>query len=136
MAQIVVHPGTEWHRKQHSKQHASTPLTTRRYGTRALEQLRRYFEGEIADVMSEDEDAAGAANGSAAPAGNRSSNGPAAAAQGERGRRWMRGWVLGGWWCAGVTAQVGLRPYQLSFAVPTVLLSAASFSSLLSQAAC
>ncbi|PRW57974.1 N-acetyltransferase 10 [Chlorella sorokiniana] len=49
------------------------------YGTRALEQLRRYYEGEIADVMSEDEE--GAAAGGAAPAGNRSSNGPAAAAQ-------------------------------------------------------
>ncbi len=58
----------------------------RRYGTRALEQLRRYFEGEIADVMSDDEEGA-AANGGAAPAGNRSSNGPADVAQGEQ-HRW------------------------------------------------
>jgi hypothetical protein len=48
----------------------------RRYGTRAVDQLRQYYEGQIADVMSEDEEAAAAA----APAGNRSSNGPAAAA--------------------------------------------------------
>ncbi|KAL4434095.1 hypothetical protein ABPG75_000536 [Micractinium tetrahymenae] len=47
------------------------------YGTRVLDQLRRYYEGQIADVMSEDEGVAGAV-----PAGNRSSNGPASAPQG------------------------------------------------------
>jgi hypothetical protein len=52
-----------------------------RYGTRAVEQLQRYYQGQIADVMSEDEEAQRGAG-----AGNRSSNGPAAAAQGAQRR--------------------------------------------------
>jgi hypothetical protein len=59
--------------------HTSTRYS---YGTRALDQLRRYYEGQIADVMSDDE-----ADGAAAPAGNRFSNGPAAAPQGALPRR-------------------------------------------------
>lgn len=65
------------HRPQPATRHPLPP--SRSYGTRALDQLRRYYEGQIADVMSEEE-----GEGAAAPAGNRSSNGPAAAPQGVR----------------------------------------------------
>ena len=66
-----------------------------RYGTRAVEQLQRYYQGQISDVMSEDEEAQRGAG--AGPAGNRSSNGPAAAAQGARRRGCQPARLPGSW---------------------------------------